>query len=101
MQDLSSLFCNKLSAVTALQLKVLNLVAIYIIPFYQQTNKQKKKKQKKKKRRFFEFEAKQKLTEFLNSVRVVDQKQATAYSDLTYLIWRKISLSTYYKSIIY
>ena len=90
MQDLSSLFCNKLSAVTALRLKVLNLVAIYIIPFYQQ-----------KKRRFFEFEAKQKLTEFLNSVRVVDQKQATAYSDLTYLIWRKISLSTYYKSIIY
>ena len=49
MQDLSSLFCNKLSAVTALRLKVLNLVAIYIIPFYQQTNKQKKKKQKKKK----------------------------------------------------
>ena len=91
MQDLSGLFCNKLSAVTALRLKVLNLVAIYIIPFYQQ----------KKKRRFFEFEAKQKLTEFLNSVRVVDQKQATAYSDLTYLIWRKISLSTYYKSIIY
>ena len=95
MQDLSDLFCNKLSAVTALRLKVLNLVAIYIIPFYQQ------KKKKKKKRRFFEFEAKQKLTEFLNSVRVVDQKQATAYSDLTYLIWRKISLSTYYKSIIY
>ena len=92
MQDLSGLFCNKLSAVTALRLKVLNLVAIYIIPFYQK---------KKKRRRFFEFEAKQKLTEFLNSVRVVDQKQATAYSDLTYLIWRKISLSTYYKSIIY
>ena len=44
MQDLSGLFCNKLSAVTALRLKVLNLVAIYIIPFYQQKKKKKKKR---------------------------------------------------------